>query len=123
MSQKEFETVNWLLIKERYDQYINSVALKYFNNQCINYLNEVFIKAPKSSLSLRYSYQKFQQTLRKFNTGRNAFSFIDSTLWNKIFKETKRTTYINAFIIVFIIVNTITVFIFLMLSTLSFVLI
>ena len=38
ISQKEFETINWLPIKER-----------YFDNQCPHYLNEVFMKAPESS--------------------------------------------------------------------------
>ena len=52
ISQKEFETINWLLIKERYNQCVNSIAFKYFDNQCPHYLNEVFMKAPESSSSL-----------------------------------------------------------------------
>ena len=169
ISQNKYGTVSWLPIEERYEWCINSIAFKYFNNQCINYLNEVFIKAPKSSLSLRNSYQKLQQPFHKTSTSENAFSFIDPTLWNKIPKETKRTIYINTFkhnlkkfylkkigksniwkklslfiwlvwlyfyivinitiiiiaviTIVFIIVNATTVFTFLMLNTLSFVLI
>ena len=97
ISQNKYGTVSWLPIEERYEWCINSIAFKYFNNQCINYLNEVFIKAPKSSLSLRNSYQKRQQPFRKTSTGENAFSFIDPTLWNKIPKETKRPIYINTF--------------------------
>ena len=34
ISQKEFETINWLPIKERCDQCINSIAFKYVDNQC-----------------------------------------------------------------------------------------
>ena len=45
ISQKEFETINWLPIKERYNQCVNSIAFKYFDNQCPFYLNEVFMKA------------------------------------------------------------------------------
>ena len=30
ISQKEFETINWLSIKERYNQCVNSIAFKYF---------------------------------------------------------------------------------------------
>ena len=48
ISQKEFETINLLPITERYNQCVISIALKYFDNQCPDYLNEVFIKAPKS---------------------------------------------------------------------------
>ena len=54
ISQKEFETINWLPIKERY-QCINSIAFKYFENQCPHYLIGVFMKAPESSSSLRDS--------------------------------------------------------------------
>ena len=49
-----------------------------------HYLNEVFMKAPESSSSLRNSYQKLQQPFRKTNTGQNALSFIGLALWNKV---------------------------------------
>ena len=65
ISQKEFETIV-CPIKERYNQCVNLIAFKYFDNQCPHYLNEVFMKAPASSnSSLRNSYQKLQQPSRK----------------------------------------------------------
>ena len=76
ISQKEFETINWLPIKERYNQCVNSIAFKYLDNQCPHYLNEVFMKAPESSSSLRNSHQKLQQPFRETNTEQNALSFI-----------------------------------------------
>ena len=82
ISQKEFE---------------NSVAFKYFDNQCFHYLNEVFMKVPESSSLLRSSYQKIQQPFRKTNTGQYALSFIGRALWNKVLQEIKRTTKLNAF--------------------------
>ena len=97
ISQKEFETINWLPIKERYNQCVNSVAFKYSYNQCPHYFNEVFIKAPESSPLLRNSYQKLQQPFCKTNTGQNALSFIGPALWNKVPEEIKRTTNLNAF--------------------------
>ena len=72
LSQKEFETINWLPIKEKYNQCVNSIVFKYFDNQCPHYLNEVFMKTPESSLLLRISYQKLQQPFCKTNTGQNA---------------------------------------------------
>ena len=39
ISQKEFETINWLPIKERHNQCVNSIVFKYFDNQCPHYLN------------------------------------------------------------------------------------
>ena len=67
--QKEFQVINWLTIKERHNQCVNSISFKYFDNQCPHYLNEVFMKAPEASSSLRNSYHKFQQRFRKTNTG------------------------------------------------------
>ena len=91
ISQKEFETINWLLIKERYNQCVNSIAFKYFDNQCPHYL-----KVPESS-SLRNNFQKLQQLFRKTSTGQNALSFIGPGLWNKIPEEIKKTTNLNTF--------------------------
>ena len=65
ISHKEFEIINWLLIKEKYNQCVNSIAFKYFDNQCRHYLNEIFMKAPESTSPLRNSYQKRQQLFRK----------------------------------------------------------
>ena len=96
ISQKEFEAINWLPFKERYHQCVNSIAFKYFDNQCPHYLNEVFMKAPESSSSLRNSYQKLQQPFRKTNTGQNALSFTCPALWNKVPEEIKRITNLNS---------------------------
>ena len=80
ISQKEFETIDCLPINERYNHCVNSLALKYFDNQCLHYLNEVFMKAPESSSSLRNSYQKLQQPFRKTNAGQNVLSFTGPVL-------------------------------------------
>ena len=42
ISHKEFKTQNLLPLTERCNQCINSIAFKYVNNQCPNYLNEIF---------------------------------------------------------------------------------
>ena len=96
-SQKEFETINWLAIKERYNRCVNSIAFEYFDNQCPHYLSEVFMKAPGPSSSLRNSYQKLQQPFRKTNTDQIALSFIGPALWNKVPKKIKKTTNLNTF--------------------------
>ena len=41
ISNQEFEILKWLPVTERFSQCINSIAFKYVNNQCPNYLNEV----------------------------------------------------------------------------------
>ena len=97
ISRREFEAINWLPTKERYNQCINSIAFKYFDNQCPHYLNEVFMKEPESSSSTRNSYRKLQQPFSKTNTGQNALSFFAPALWIKVPKEIQRTTNLNAF--------------------------
>ena len=97
ISQKESEAINWLPIKERYNQCVNSIVFKYFDNQCPHYLNEVFMKTPGSSSSLRNGYQKLHQPFRKTNSGQNALSFIGPALWNKVLEEIKRITNLNPF--------------------------
>ena len=67
------------------------------HNQCPHYLNEVFMKAPESSSSLRNSYQKLQQPFRKTKTGQNALSFIGPALWNKVPEKIKRATNLTTF--------------------------
>ena len=59
ISQKRFETVNWLPIKDRYNPCVKSIVFKYFDNQCPHYLNEVFMKAPESRSSLRNATANF----------------------------------------------------------------
>ena len=55
------------------------------------------MKAPKSTSSLRNSYQKLQQPFRKTNTSQNTLFFIGPALRNKVPEEIKRTTNLNAF--------------------------
>ena len=38
----EFKNLSWLPVKNRFHQSINSIVLKFFNNQCPSYLKEVF---------------------------------------------------------------------------------
>lgn len=87
ISQKEFETIKWLPIAERFNQSINSSVFKYFDKQFLHYLNEVFVTIPESALSLRCSYHKLKKTIRKTNIGQNTLSLIDSSWWNIIPEE------------------------------------
>ena len=54
----EFETHDWLPVKDRFSQPVNSIVFKYFNNQCPNYLNEVFELACLNNLRTRNSFLK-----------------------------------------------------------------
>ena len=53
ISHKEFETLNWLPVTERFNQSISSNIFKYVNDQCTNDLNEVFQTAPENNIQTR----------------------------------------------------------------------
>ena len=42
VSHEEFERVNRLPVTYRFKKCVNSIVFKYFNEQCPNYMNEVF---------------------------------------------------------------------------------
>ena len=65
MSHKEFETLNWLPVTERFNQCINSIVFKYVNDQCPNYLNEVFQIAPENNIQTRGSFLKLKSPSAK----------------------------------------------------------
>ena len=68
ISHEEFERLNWLPLTYRFKQCVNSIVFKYFNEQCPNYLSEVFNVATESNVQLRGSFQK-SKPFRKTNSG------------------------------------------------------
>ena len=97
ISHEEFEHLNWLPVTYRFKQCVNTTAFKYFNEQCPNYLNEVFDVAVENNFQLRGSFQKLKCPFRKTNTGQLALSYIGPTFWNKTPDTLKRTKNLNTF--------------------------
>ena len=98
ISHKEFETLKWLLVTERFDQCINSIVFKYINDQCPNYLNEVFQRAAENNIQTRGSFLKLKYPFRKTNAGQMALSCIGLTIWSKTpdtLKQQKISTCLN----------------------------
>ena len=56
ISHKEFEILNCLPVTKRFNQCINSIVFEYVDNQCPNYLNEVFQTAPENNIQTRESF-------------------------------------------------------------------
>ena len=80
-----FETFNWLPVKYRFNQSINS-------KHCPSYLHEVFELACPNNLRTRNSYLKLICPFRKADMGQNALSFIGPSIWNKTPEVLKNTT-------------------------------
>ena len=97
ISKNEFETLNWLPVKDRFNQSINSIVFKYFTKQCPSYLNEVFELSSPNNLRTRNRYLKLICLFQKTNMGQNALSFIDPSIWNKTPEVLKKTNTINTF--------------------------
>ena len=58
ISKNEFETLNLLPAKDRFNQSINLTVGKYFTKQCPSYLNEIFELTCPYNLRTRNSYLK-----------------------------------------------------------------
>ena len=97
ISHEEFERLNWLPATYRFKQCVISIVFKYFNGQCLNYLNEVFDVAIESNFQLRNSFQKLKCPFRKTNNGQHALSYIGPTFWNKTPNTLKRSNNLNTF--------------------------
>ena len=52
-----------------FKQCVNAIIFKYFNEQCANYLNEVFDFAIENNFRLRGSFQKLKCPFRNANAG------------------------------------------------------
>ena len=97
ISHKEFETLNWLPVTERFNQCINSIVFEYVNDQCPNYLNEVFQTAPENNIQTRGSFLKLKCPFRKTNAVQMALPYIGPTIWSKTPDTLKRTKNLNTF--------------------------
>ena len=69
----------------------------YINEQCPNYLNEVFDVTIENNFQLRGSFQKLKCPFRKTNTSQLALSYIGPTFWNKTQVILKCTKNLNTF--------------------------
>ena len=83
ISHKEFETLNWLPVTERFNLCINSIVFKYVNNQCPNDLNKVIQTAPENNIQTRGSFLTLKCPFRKTNAVQMALSYIGPTIWSK----------------------------------------
>ena len=97
MSHEKFEDFNWLPVTCRFKQCVNAIVFNYFNEQCPNYLNEVFDVTSENDFQLRGSFQKLKCPFRNTNTGQLALSYIGPTFWNETQDTLKRTKNLNAF--------------------------
>ena len=56
ISHTEFKDFNWSSFSTRFEQYVTSIVFKFINNNCPQYLNEVFEFTPEGNISLKNSF-------------------------------------------------------------------
>ena len=94
---KKFERLNQLIVTHRFKQCINAIVFKYFNEQCPNYLNEVFDVTLGNNFQLKGISEKSKFPFRKTNAGQLALSYIGPTFWNKTPDTLRCTKNFNTF--------------------------
>ena len=97
VSHGEFEHLNWLQVTYRFKKCVNAIIFKYFNEQCHNYLNEVFDVTIENNFQLRGSCQKLKCLFHQTNTGQLDWFYIGPTFRNKTLDTLKCTKYLNTF--------------------------
>ena len=65
ISEKDFKTINWLLVDQRVQQSLNVTVFKYVNNACPYYIKEVFEYASQETISSRNNYAELKVPFRK----------------------------------------------------------
>ena len=73
-----FERLNWLSVTYRFKQCVSAIVFKYFNEQCPNYLNELFTVAIENNFELIGNFQKLKCPFRKRNTGQLTLPYVGS---------------------------------------------
>ena len=93
----EFLQLNWLNIHDIYLQFIVSDIFKFYNNQCPDYLNEVFCPVDNNGVAKCCCNKKLKWPFHKSKLGMQSLSYIGPSTWNKLSNNLKTAASINCF--------------------------
>ena len=93
----EFLELNWLNVHDRYLPFIVSDILKFHNNQCPDYFNEVFCPVYDNGVATRCCNKKLKLPFRMSKLGMQSLSYVGSSTWNKLSNNLKTATSVNCF--------------------------
>ena len=80
----EFLELNWLNVHDRYLQFIVSDIFKFYNNQCLDYFNDVFCPVDYNGVATRSCNKKLKLPSRKLKLGMQSLSYVGPSTWNKL---------------------------------------
>ena len=75
-----FRKINWLPIHERVSQCSLCSIYKFFNKNCPNYFDEIYVPLESNGIHTPSSYQKLSVSHRKTNVGQKALFYISLSL-------------------------------------------
>ena len=94
----EFLELNWLNVHDRYLQFIVSDIFKFYNNQCLDYFNEIFCPVDDNGIVTRCCNKKLKLSFCKTKLGIQSLSYVGPSAWNKLPRDNlKTTTSVNCF--------------------------
>ena len=94
---KEFNTLNWLPVEQRFHQCLCVNTFKYFNDICPLYLKDIFQPTERTHINTQSSTLKLNQPLRKSNYGQRNISYLAPVKWNSLPENLKQLENINLF--------------------------
>ena len=96
LGTKEFEKINWLPTKERFEQMVSVNIYKFFNNDAPAYMKEIF-----HPVNMVHNTRRAKHRLilphRKNNRGQKCLSFTGPKIWNNLHSELKTIGNVNTF--------------------------
>ena len=60
------------------------IFLKFYNNQCPDYFNEVFCPVDDNGVATRYCDKKLKLPFRKSKLGMQSLSYVGPSTWNNL---------------------------------------
>ena len=97
ISNKEFQSINWLPVNKRIHQCINAITFKFVKSVFPHYLNEVYEYAAQCRTESRSNFVKLKVPFRKTNMEQNGLSYTGPSLWNNLPGSLKKPTDLNTF--------------------------
>ena len=93
---KDFQKINWLPTKERFEQMVSVNIYKSFNNQAPTYMREIFHPTTMVQ-NTRRSKHRLLLPHRKNNRGQKCLSFNGPKIWNNLHSKLKTIENVNTF--------------------------
>ena len=92
----EFKAINWLPVRNRYEQCVAMNAYKFCKEMGPTYLSDTY-SLMENLQTTRKSVLKLELPLKKTKMGQNSISYIGPKVWNKLPSQCKLENNPNKF--------------------------